>query len=356
MEKKENNPLNNFTNKLNSVKSLSQLEESKKQKIIYKPNSDKFFVPLFYLCLGLGIALLAIGIIINAYAFNSFSLGVNNYIDLNTSSYYVNMVQLIPSAALILTAACIFVLCLIMRLFRFFAYAYINMSVKRKNVDSYLLYKFSSLFILYIAFTTGIVYFALYAVTDIAMYNNLHHINTFYNALTKYLEPASIFGAICASFCLLYGISVMINYALNFIKSMFKNKQTDEEYIAMRLHKTETSFIKLLLNKILVWIVFICALCFVIATWFYSVNGIYYSTHLFNSNNTFVVLHYFFIQISVSSYVFGATVIGLFIYLMFLLYMNYLINNNEVRKERKMKKEKARVERKELKLAMKKNK
>lgn len=36
--------------------------------------------------------------------------------------------------------------------------------------------------------------------------------------------------------------------------------------------------------------------------------------------------------------------------------MNYLINNNEVRKERKMKKEKARVERKELKLAMKKNK
>lgn len=69
-----------------------------------------------------------------------------------------------------------------------------------------------------------------------------------------------------------------------------------------------------------------------------------------------MVLHYFFIQISVSSYVFGATVIGLFIYLMFLLYMNYLINNNEVRKERKMKKEKARVERKELKLAMKKNK
>ena len=85
-------------------------------------------------------------------------------------------------------------------------------------------------------------------------------------------------------------------------------------------------------------------------------NGIYYSTHLFNNNNTFVVLHYFFIQISVSSYVFGATIIGLFIYLMFLLYMNYLINNNEVRKERKMKKEKARVERKELKLAMKKNK
>lgn len=69
-----------------------------------------------------------------------------------------------------------------------------------------------------------------------------------------------------------------------------------------------------------------------------------------------MVLHYFFIQISVSSYVFGASVIGLFIYLMFLLYMNYLINNSETRKELKLKKEKARVERKELKLAMKKNK
>lgn len=68
------------------------------------------------------------------------------------------------------------------------------------------------------------------------------------------------------------------------------------------------------------------------------------------------MLHYFFIQISVSSYVFGASVIGLFIYLMFLLYMNYLINNDQVRKELKVKKEKARVERKELKLAMKKNK
>ncbi|MBO6103792.1 hypothetical protein J6P04_01885 [bacterium] len=252
MEKKENNPNNNLGQKLNSVKSLSQLEESKKQKIIYKPNSDKFFVPLFYLCLGIGITLLAIGIIINAYAFNSFSLQVINNIQQNINSYSVKMVQLIPSAALILTSACIFVLCLIMRLCRFFVYAYINMNVKRKNVDSYLLYKFSSLFILYIAFTTGIVYFALYAVTDIAMYNNLHHISTFYNSLIKYLEPASIFGAICASFCLLYGVSVMINYALNFIKSMFKNKQTDEEYIAMRLHKTETSFIKLLLNKILV--------------------------------------------------------------------------------------------------------
>ena len=36
--------------------------------------------------------------------------------------------------------------------------------------------------------------------------------------------------------------------------------------------------------------------------------------------------------------------------------MNYLINNDQVRKELKVKKEKARVERKELKLAMKKNK
>ena len=36
--------------------------------------------------------------------------------------------------------------------------------------------------------------------------------------------------------------------------------------------------------------------------------------------------------------------------------MNYLINNAQIRKERKIKKEKARVERKELKLSMKKNK
>ncbi|MBO6022309.1 hypothetical protein J6P59_04590 [bacterium] len=94
--------------------------------------------------------------------------------------------MLYSSSRLFISCAAIFLIALIIRTFRALIYVSINKTVTLKNIDSYLIYKFTNRFILYLAFISLIVTLALIASADIAIINNCEHIDTFVNAFSKY--------------------------------------------------------------------------------------------------------------------------------------------------------------------------
>ena len=340
---------NDFINEpnKNNIKTLYMVEDDKKQKIIFKPESDRFYQPLFIILIAISFILLAIGLIINAYSLQSFQI-------INHSNWLTNSVVcsthfslLYSSSRLFISCAAIFLIALIIRTFRALIYVSINKTVTLKNIDSYLIYKFTNRFILYLAFISLIVTLALIATADIAIINNCEHIDTFVNAFSKYWFIAAIFAIITASIFLIYLISRAFHLLVKNFKSLYR-KNADDDYLLMTQRKQEESFIKWLLNTILIKLVIIAAILLMISFFFYGTNGISYWTFIneqLQLPTSYANLHLYFVQIWILFYITGAFIAFVLIFASYDLIISYSINNHDYKKEQKIKKEKARIER-----------
>ena len=340
---------NNFINEpnKNNIKSLYKVEDDKKQKIIFKPESDRFYQPLFIILVTVSFILLVIGLILNAYSFQTFE--IINFFDVTTNSitHSVHFLLLKQSSALFISCAVILLIALIIRLIRALIYVSINKTVALKNIDSYLIYKFTNRFILYFAVTNLIITLALMAAADIAIINNFKHILTFVNAFSHFWFIASIFAIITASIFLTYLVSKTFHLLVKNIKSLYK-KNNDDDYLLMIQRKQEESFIKWLLNTILIRLVIVAATILMIAFFFYGVNGISYWTFINTQTQlpiSYVNLHLFFVQIWILFYITGSFISLVLIFASYDLIVSYSINNHEYKKQEKMKKERARIER-----------
>ncbi len=346
----------------NNIKSLYQVENDKKQKIVFKPNGDRFWQPFFLIFILIGILLFAISLIFNAYTYNSLRLDSNNseVQFLNAITYSVSFAHLKTSASLFIATASLFAIAWIIRLFRAIVYVNLNKTVTLSNVDSYLIYKFSGRFVLYLFFTSLIITISLMAATDYAILNNMKHLQAFDNALGYYWYIAGIFAIITGSLFVVYVFTKIINQFAKTIKK-YSTTTKDDDYLLMQQRKQEESFVKWLLNNILIWLLFIAIFLVVIWLFIYGTNAFHYFT--FNITKNFVssqfyipLLSMWFSQISISAYVAGGSASFVIIFIWYVLLMNYIINNYDINKENKIRKEKARIERVSARLEEKENK
>lgn len=240
----------------------------------------------------------------------------------------INVKYIKISAILMIVSAIIFLICLFIRLMRSFIFISINKEVKIQDIDRKLINQFIAKFVFYIAFTLFIVTLALIGSADIAIFNNEPRYGAFKNVYSNYLFISSIFSILTASFFLLYLFLKTILHFINLYNS-YKSKPVEDKICSQ-------SFIKFLMNKILILFIIIDLLFLIIALFIYGVNGI--QTSLLK--DSYYVIFY------ITSGFFSFT----FLFSMYTLLINNKVSNLNIRKEEKIRKEKARIEKINVKL------
>lgn len=336
-----------------NIKTLSQVEADKKQKIIFKPNTDRFFQPLVLILGYFAIILLTIGLIITAYSYSSYTItgSLISYEEHTTVQYTFNFPLIQIAAYLLFVSAGLFLVCFLIRLFRGIHFVNINKEVKLEDVGSKLLTKFATRFVLYVFFLCAIVTIALIGANNTAVYNNQMQISATLKMLGKYWYLSAIFSIISGSVLVTYISMEATFYLKNIFKRYFLNKKDDPEIIAMVNHKRNESYVKLLINKILVIMFCFSVLIFIVSLFIYGTDGLNYAYNylLFERGDASSLLNAPFItnlfnQFSIALYITGGLFCFSIIYAIYVLVINYKINNYERTKEEKSKKERARIE------------
>lgn len=344
---------NSSSNRIqNNIKTLSQVEADKKQKIIFKPDSDRFFQPLFLILMYFSIVLLTIGLIMSAYSYGTYSVTGSHilYEDHVPQEYGLNFPKIMDAAIILFISAGIFLICFIMRLFRGFAFISLNKEVKLKDVDSKLVFKFCNRFILYIFFLCAIVTVILIGITNVALFNNHTEAVVALKVLAQYWNIASIFAILSGSLFVIYFVMKLAYATKLLMKRYLDPKNEDSDLLSMINRRRNESYVKILINRILVICVYLASLMFAISLFIYGANGLAYAANYINDVMTVAIITNSFIQFSTAWYITGGLASLLLLYSIYALIINYKINNFERNKEEKRRKERARIEKINMKM------
>lgn len=340
-----------YLNKSN-IKFLSEIENDKKQKIIFKPESDRFFLPLTILILFFGLITFAIALILNAYSFDSMSIkvldqgAVNNYPWLNDNGqlYIIDLPVIKASAILTLISAIFFGIAIIVRTIRGIIFVSINKEIKLENIDVNSVRKFTIRFVFYIFALCFIISLALIGSADVAALNNSNHIEAFENVYFKFWFISGIFSILTASILLFYFLLKISNL---FVISLKHNNINKTDFEWMKEKEQKQSYVKVLINHIQILLIFISLLLLMVSLFIYGIEAInVYSGDSFSNGH---------IEFSISFYITGGFFCFSIIFSLYALLINNKVNNINNDKEEKIKKEKARIEKINMKIEKRKN-